>query len=401
MPIIKTNIVWTKESYKELHFENAKIEIENGEIWLKGRMNSSDWHVFSRAYPAYVDFSADIKKSFRFEQSNIDGKKVKVNLDGTMVSYRHFMDRLKGYTDFSFKFSDIAYSYNCPQEESFMVLDVPFLHLTSKISDFKHYPQDIIIHKKGHEYRLCPYDIDERTVLVGNLTNEAAVKELLVHISFYFNMLPNVFEKSINMNGKTYVTNHTSQLSFANEALYHSELPYMSFGEEYTFRYFFDNSRWSVIEEKDKKKLENAIHTFARCKYCDDVTQFLLLYSILDRFAGNSKGCDPYPVMEERLKQYNIDIAKIGVKTEVSLQRMNLQLERSGGAIKGVTNFCNLRNYILHFMSNGDIDDYITKSGLIDRMRFAATVIILKELGFEEVQFREGWGHLSVMMTDD
>ena len=104
MPIIKTNIVWAKESYKELHFENAQIEIDNGEIWLKGRMNSSDWHIFSGAYPAYVDFSADIKKSFHFEQANIEGKQVKMNLDGTMVSYRHFMDRLKGYTEYSFKF---------------------------------------------------------------------------------------------------------------------------------------------------------------------------------------------------------------------------------------------------------------------------------------------------------
>ena len=400
MPIIKTNIVWAKESYKELVFEDAQIEIENGEIWLRGRMNSSDWHIFSGAYPAYVDFSADIKKSFHFEQANIDGTKVRMNLDGTLVSYRHFMDRLKGYTDYSFKFSDIAYSYNCPEEESYLVLDIPFLHLTSKISDFDHYPQDIIIHKNEHEYRLRPYDIDERTMLVGNVINETAVKDLLVHFSFYFNLIPNVFEKSINIDGRTCVTNHTSQLTFANEALYHSELPYMSFGEEHTFRYFFANSRWSGIEDKDKKKLENAIHTFARCKYYDDVTQFLLLYSILDRFAGNSKGCDPYPVMEDRLKRYNIDIAKIGIKNEVCLQRMKLQLERSNGKKVGVTNFCNLRNYILHFMSNAAIDEYITRSGLIDRMRFAATVIILKELGFEEVQFREGWSHLSVLIGD-
>ena len=400
MRIIKTNIVWAKESYKELRFENAQIVIDNGEIWLNGRMNSSDAHIFSGAYPAYVDFSADIKKNFHFEQANIDGKKVKMDLNGTMVSYRHFMDRLKGYTDFSFKFSDIAYSYTCPQEESYLVLDVPFLHLTSKISDFDHYPQDIIIHKNEHEYCLRPYDNDERTMLVGNVINEAAVKDLLVHLSFYFNMLPNIFEESINIDGRTHVTNHTSQLSFANEALFHSELPYMTFGEEHNFRYFFTNSKWCSIEDRYKKKLENAIHTFARCKYCDDVTQFLLLYSIFDSFAGNKKGVDPYLVMENRLKQYNIDIAKIGIKNEVSLQQMNLQLERSNGKMAGVTNFCNLRNYILHFMSNAAIDEYITRSGLIDRMRFAATVIILKELGFEEVQFREGWSHLSVLIGD-
>ncbi len=398
MSIIQADIIWSKDSYEELYIGNAQIVIEEGEIWLKGRMTSPDWHIFSRAYPAYVDFSADIKKSFHFEQANIDGKIVRVDLDGTMVSYRHFINHLKGYTDFSFKFSDIAYSYICPQEESYMVLDVPFLHLTSKISDFDHYPQDIIIQKNEYEYRLRPYDTDARTMLVGNVNNESVVKDLLVHLSFYFNMLPNVFEKSINIDGRTYVSNHTSQLSFANESLYHSELPYMRFGEEHNFRYFFSYSKWSSLEDKNKMKLENAIHTFARCKYCDDVTQFLLLYSILDRFAGNSKGTDPYTVMEDRLKLYNIDIEKIGDKTEIRIQRLNLQLERNNGTVSGVTNFCHLRNYILHFMSNNDIDDYITRSGLIDRMRFAASVIILKELGFDNVQFWDDWKHLSILV---
>jgi hypothetical protein len=212
MSIIQTDIIWSKDSYEELYIGNAQIVIEEGEIWLKGRMTSPDWHVFSRAYPAYVDFSADIKKSFHFEQANIDGKIVRVDLDGTMVSYRHFINHLKGYTDFSFKFSDIAYSYICPQEESYMVLDVPFLHLTSKISDFDHYPQDIIIQKNEYEYRLRPYDTDARTMLVGNVNNESVVKDLLVHLSFYFNMLPNVFEKSINIDGEKFTKAELMQI---------------------------------------------------------------------------------------------------------------------------------------------------------------------------------------------
>ncbi len=397
MPTIDTDIIWSKNSFKELFVKNAQIVIEEGEIWLKGRMASSDWRIFSRAYPVYVDFSADIKKCFVFVNANIEGRKVKVNLKESMVSYRH-LNFLRDFTDFSFKLTDIAYSYQCASDNSYIILDIPFLHLTSRLSDFNNYPESIILSKNGNEFRLCPYDRDDRTMLVGNVNNESAVKDLLVHLSFYFNMLPNVFEKSINVNGKTHVTNHTSLLSFANESLYHSELPYMTFGEKHNFRYFFTKSQWSSMEDKDKKKLENAIHTFARCKYCDDVTQFLLLYSILDRFAGNSKGTDPYTVMEDRLKLYNIDIEKIGVKTEICIQRLNLQLERNNGTMSGVTNFCHLRNYMLHFMSNNDIDDYITRSGLIDRMRFAASVIILKELGFDNVQFWDDWKHLSILV---
>lgn len=237
-------------------------------------------------------------------------------------------------------------------------------------------------------------------MLVGDVDNEAVVKNLLVHLAFYFNMIPNIFEKSVNVDGTTYVTNRTSPLSFPNESLYHSELPYMKFGERHDFKYFYSNSQWSSIDDNGKKKLENAIYTFARCKYCDDVTQFLLLYSILDRFAGNTYGKDPYPELKEGLLRYNIDIEKIGKNIEVDLQKMNLIMERNNGRIAGVSNFCHLRNYILHFMSNGDIDEYITHNGLVDRMRFAASVIILKELGFGDVQFFNDWKHLSVL-TDD
>lgn len=399
MPIIKTNIVWKKESYKELHFKDVRIEIDNGEIWLKGRMNSADWHIFSSAYPAYVDFSADIKKYFSFDNANIEGKIVKVKLDGAIVSYRRF-NFLRDLTEFSFKLSDITYSYQCASEESHIVLDLSFFHLSGKLSNFKHYPEDIIINKNDKEYRLCPFDIDNRTMLIGNIDNEDVVKDILVHLAFYFNMLPNIFEKSINKDGETHVTNHTSLLSSSNESLYHSELPYITFGEKHCFEYFFTKSIWSNLNDENKQKMENAIYTFARCKYCDDVTQFLLLYSILDRFAGNSKDTNPYPQMKANLNKYNIDIAKIGESTDKCLQKMKLKMERSGGKKAGVSNFCHLRSYILHFMSNSNIEKYVTQSGIVDRMRFAATVIILNELGFQNVHFYKDWQHLSVLYNN-
>jgi hypothetical protein len=48
-------------------------------------------------------------------------------------------------------------------------------------------------------------------------------------------------------------------------------------------------------------------------------------------------------------------------------------------------------------MSNAEIDDFISHSNLIDNMRFAATIIILKELGFSNVKFKADWDYLSIM----
>lgn len=49
-------------------------------------------------------------------------------------------------------------------------------------------------------------------------------------------------------------------------------------------------------------------------------------------------------------------------------------------------------------MSNAKIDEYISRSDLVDKMRFAATIIILKELGFSNVKFITDWNYLSVMI---
>ena len=49
-------------------------------------------------------------------------------------------------------------------------------------------------------------------------------------------------------------------------------------------------------------------------------------------------------------------------------------------------------------MANAKIDKYISESDIIDNMRFAATIIILNELGFSNIKFRTEWDYLSVMV---
>lgn len=151
-----------------------------------------------------------------------------------------------------------------------------------------------------------------------------------------------------------------------------------------------------MLDKDNKIKLQNAIYTFARCKYCDDSTQFLLLYAIFDRYVGNSQNTDPYNQMKDNFLYYNIDITRIGKKIDENLRKLQLVLERSSGKKVIVENFCNLRNYILHFMSNAAIDEYISRSNLIDNMRFAVTIIILKELGFNDIKYRSEWNYLSI-----
>jgi hypothetical protein len=396
MPIINVDIIWSKKTYDDIKLKNGQIVIEKGEIWMKGQMTSSEWRVFSGAYPANIDLLADFKKSMRFENANLDGRKIRVNVQGTYILYRHSVHYLKGYTDLSYKLTEISYPYSCDKEDCYAILDIPFMHLTNNLSDLNHYPEDIFLSNNDHEYRLCFCD-DDKTMLLGVVDNESYLDDLLVHMSFYFNLIPNIFISSFNCSGRTIVHCKAHKFPFPNESLYHSELPYLLIGERNDFNYFFANSHWYSLDSDNKRKLKNAIYTFARCKYCDDATQFLLLYSIFDRFVGKYNTTQ-YKEMKSNFLRYNIDIGKIGEKTDKRLQKLQLILERSNGKKVVVDNFCLLRHYILHFMSNAEIDEYISHSNLIDKMRFTATIIILNEMGFSNVKFRADWDYLSVII---
>ena len=96
----------------------------------------------------------------------------------------------------------------------------------------------------------------------------------------------------------------------------------------------------------------------------------------------------------------NIDITKIGLNPDVNLQKLELHLIRDNGNRVAVTNFCNLRNYIMHFTANARIDEFLRKSHLISRMRFAVTIILLQEFGFQSVFFPKDWSHLSVLLSN-
>ena len=101
--------------------------------------------------------------------------------------------------------------------------------------------------------------------------------------------------------------------------------------------------------------------------------------------------------MKDNLYRYRIDINKIGRENEPLLQKMQLYLKRDSGRNANVTNFCLLRNYILHFMSSPQIDEYLKRSNIVSKLRFAVCVIILNEFGFQNLSFKEGWQHLSIL----
>ena len=99
MSIINVDVIWSKQTYDDIIFEDGQIVIENGEIWLKGRLTFADWRVFCGAYPANVDFLTDFKKCMHFKNANVDGRKVRINVKSAYILRRHSINYLKGFTE--------------------------------------------------------------------------------------------------------------------------------------------------------------------------------------------------------------------------------------------------------------------------------------------------------------
>ena len=86
------------------------------------------------------------------------------------------------------------------------------------------------------------------------------------------------------------------------------------------------------------------------------------------------------------MSTYNIEVNKIGESTQKKISSLNLKLTERDN--KDVTSFRDLRNYIMHYTSSNEIDDFLDEGELVCKMNMAIIIILLKILGFESIQYR-------------
>lgn len=395
--IINVNIIWFKKAYKKIIFKNGVILLSQDKILVSGEITSTDSQYFSSAYPASVDMFVDMENCIKYSHAKIGEQYINLCTSKSHVLAWNLTNDLNGKIIMSWILSELSYTYESQPIDDFIVLNLPFDKYISKVMKSEYSVEQNFIVKSGSYYKFYKENNVNLLAIKVHSINEYTIDEILVHLSFYLNINVHALMKSIYRNNKVNVSFCSPVFEVKNEIPFHPELIYIDIGSYNGFEYFFQNSSWQLMDESQKEKLRQAIYTFVRCNYCDDTMQFILLYSILDNYVGNSYGRSPYKTMKDRLSHYNIDINKIGKENEPLLQKMQLCLKRDKGNDVNVTNFCLLRNYILHFMSKPIIDEYLKSSELVSKLRFAACIIILYELGFKNLCFQQGWGHLSIL----
>lgn len=350
------------------------------------------------------DIDLYLQDHVTYNNSTISDVAVKLDLKGTHV-FGFKGTSLKA----EWKLSSIKFTVNCKKTYNYFILNIPFdyLYLEMKGSDESYSNSEI--ENNGVKYKIQRVkDSPNCTMFITN-ADEDNFEKIRVHLAFFFNTPSEILAKAICINGNTHIERFSPRFDSHKDMLFQPELSYLDIYtnkiECNTFLNFIKHSAWNDLDENTKKNLKQAVYTYVKSKSCDDSMLFLIIYSILDRLAGNkmkymkqdnNKKRSPYFIMHLGLDEYNIDVRKIGNGTDSRIINLDLVLERDGSKDRNVQNFCDLRDYILHFMTTPQIDEFLSSSELTSAMRFAASIIILNKFGFQ-CSFRSGWTHLSIL----
>ena len=391
---IQTNITW-KHKKNTVFFNEGKIVLEEGLIKVQGKVSLEDADKISAANPAYIDICDDFQKHITYQNSHIDETAIELDLSDTKVLTVQMGHSIEcDFCSVSYELSSLKYTYETENPDSKCLFAVPYIFLEQHFRklDFG-------------AYKNCYKILDDRYTVSSvntNFTwispyNDTLTNDILPLISLYtkcsFDIL--CIYKSIDIN-KQWVFWNTLQHDSKKEYLRNYELNYINIGGNNTLQYLLDHNSLKEIDTNKRKVLSRAIRTYAESKYIPKHIRFITLYSILDKFAGGY-GQNTYREMTKGLKRYSIDIKKIGKSTESEIRRWKLILERTNGKDSEVHNFCDLRNYIVHFMSNNEIDEYLERNNLVHRLELAVVIILLKELGLTQCNFKKNWEHMSIL----
>ena len=398
--VIKANISLCKPKCEPFLFDNGKITISDDSIVVSACLDSEHADMLSVAYKYGIGLQHDFVNYAKYKKADEGGKPIKITREDETRLLSPFRTKsiANSGSEYTWSLSKLSFSYSSTTGENFVVINLPYIQIVRGIRGLANLQEPIILSDNIHSLIIRKASNENQTIINTDNLPQTVLDTFLTHASFYFYSLCDIIKCYSYNDGQQKVKIQIPTFENAKGFGELPELHYVNYSECRSFKSFFQQSKWNTLQEDERVKLKNAVYTLSRCKYCDETTEFLLLYSILDRYVGNSYGTKPYPVMREKLAERNIDIEKIGYETDSTLQKLQLNLIRDNYQVVGVTNFCNLRNYIMHFTANAKIDEFLRKYPLISNMRFAVTVILLQEFGFGNIYFPKDWSHLSVLL---
>jgi hypothetical protein len=134
--------------------------------------------------------------------------------------------------------------------------------------------------------------------------------------------------------------------------------------------------------------MKQYIDHYVRVEYLDSISKLLLYHSIIEKMAGVGKDNDTYNLIHKFLKERHIDVEKIndgiaskGIKNEEN---------------QTIDNFVQLRNFFIHHLGSKKAVEFLEKSDMLFNLKAAITIILLNDLGIQNVMYDKQFHALSI-----
>lgn len=163
------------------------------------------------------------------------------------------------------------------------------------------------------------------------------------------------------------------------------------FCEKVCFTHFWDFlaiSNTHASFPKDTTSIKKYIDNYVRAEYLDEITKLLLYNTIIEKLAGIKKGDNTYDVISKYLENNHIDVKKIndGIKSRNII----------GNDKKPIENFVQLRNFFVHHLGSEKATQFLKDGNILFYLKQAITILLLKQLGFSDIEFDKGFHNISV-----
>lgn len=134
--------------------------------------------------------------------------------------------------------------------------------------------------------------------------------------------------------------------------------------------------------------LKNFINGFVRAEYLDNISKLTIYTTILEKMARVKINDDTYKCIKNYLAQRKISVQKI----DDNISRAKLRNE--DGDI--ISNFIQLRNFFIHHLGSEEAEKFLKDSEMLFNLKLCITILLLHEMGFDNISFRSDFIHLSL-----
>ena len=377
--IFNANIELKISNIDNIKLENCKISFDNAKVTFSGNLSKEDRDKLKQAYtnnPSF-DFS-EILRNAEYDVFENRSNSVKMELPQYcyIEKYCIHFSIYEKENSISWNLPCARFSFKSTITHDFKILSIPFITFSSLWGATG---VDFQLSYKNVNYTFSYDDSYIYTKVISD-KNWQNFDELLALINLYTKCPISIIESySSNTNGIQQVEWKSSQFDLAKENLKNYDLNKLIVEKGNNIREFIENSKW---KENDDNELKRTIYTYVNSKYLPFHLQFLTSYSALEKYVKKQENQN----IKVSLSTYNIEVNKIGESTQKKISSLNLKLTERDN--KDVTSFRDLRNYIMHYTSSNEIDDFLDEGELACKMNMAIVIILLKLLGFDSIQYK-------------